>query len=246
MHHPLGLYWVMAMLVKVLGAHNWVLRLPAVAYSTLSTVFLYRTGRAVWGPLPGAIASLAFASLPITLGFSNFHAFEGPVICGLVVASWGYARFTQTWRTSYALAGVAGFFWAANHDFVAYMWGAPFLAWLFLRIFFLPPRWFGAVEVRAAGRYWALMVVAALPAIGLLVALMIAERKADRDDADVRRAGRRATRRRSRHVLRQPPRLDHDDVSGAGDRASASSRCRSCSGVSRSVATIASSCRSGS
>jgi 4-amino-4-deoxy-L-arabinose transferase-like glycosyltransferase len=173
MHHPLGLYWVMAVLVKVLGAHNWVLRLPAVAYSTLSTVFLYRLGRAIWGPLPGAIAAVAFASLPITLGFSSFHAFEGPVICGLVVASWGYARFTQTWRTSYALVSVAAFFWAANHDFAAYLWAAPFLAWLFLRLFILPARWFGAVEARAAGRYWALMVVAALAALGLLLALVI-------------------------------------------------------------------------
>jgi 4-amino-4-deoxy-L-arabinose transferase-like glycosyltransferase len=173
MHHPLGVFWIAALFVKVFGHHDWAVRLPAVIHSTLATFFLYRLGRAIWGPLEGAICALAFAALPITLGFANFHALEGPVICGLVVASWGYARFTQTWRTRYALAGLIGFAWAVNHDFVGYLWGAPFLAWLFARVFLFPERWFGAVDVRALGRYWGLMVGVALGSAGLYLGLLL-------------------------------------------------------------------------
>jgi len=177
MHHPLGVFWVAALFVKLFGYHDWAVRLPAVLHSTLTTFFLYRLGRSIWGPLEGAIAALAFAALPITLGFSNFHALEGPVICGLVVASWGYARFTQTWLTRYAVAGLIGFAWAVNHDFVGYLWGAPFLAWLFTRVFLLPQRWFGAVDVRAMGRYWGLMVAVALASVVLYAGLLLGSGK---------------------------------------------------------------------
>ena len=108
MHHPLGDFWVAAAAIKLFGAHDWVARLPAVVYSTLTPFFIYRFGRAAWGPIEGALAAVAYTSLPITLGFSNFHALEGPVIAGIAVASWGYARFTQTWRTGYAAASVLG------------------------------------------------------------------------------------------------------------------------------------------
>ena len=177
MHHPLGVYWVEALCLKIFGAHDWVVRLPAVVYSTLTPLFLYRYGRAAWGPLAGAVSALAFVALPITLGFSNFHALEGPVIFGLAVACWGYARFTQTWRTLYALASVLGFFWALNHDWVGYIWGALFLSWLFLRGFVLPARLVGAVDARAFGRYWALMVAVALASLSAFVALLIESNK---------------------------------------------------------------------
>jgi hypothetical protein len=173
MHHPLGVFWVAALFQKLLGAHNWVLRLPAVLYSALSTFFLYRLGRATWGPLEGAISALAFAALPITLGFSSFHALEGPVICGLLVASWGYVRFSQTWRASYAVASLVGFVWALNHDWAAYIWGVVFLSWQFLRIFLLPSRSFGDFNMRALARYWGLMVGAALAVLGVQTALLM-------------------------------------------------------------------------
>jgi hypothetical protein len=173
MHHPLGDFWVAAIFLKVFGAHNWVLRLPAILNSTLTTLFLYRFGRAAWGPLPGAVCAWAFAALPISLGFSAFLALEGPVICGLVVASWGYVRFTQTERTPYALASLLGFVYALNHDWAAYIWGAVFLSWLFLRAFILPRQAFGRFDARALGRYWALMVGAALLSLAVMFALLI-------------------------------------------------------------------------
>jgi 4-amino-4-deoxy-L-arabinose transferase-like glycosyltransferase len=173
MHHPLGVYWVAALAVKIFGAHDWVLRLPAVVYSTCTPLFIYLFGRAAWGPLQGAVAALAYASLPITLGFSNFHALEGPVIAGITITSWGYARFTQTWRASYAVASFVGFTWAINHDWAGYVWGALFLSWVFIRGFLLPPRLFGAVEARPLARYFGLMVGVALLSLVVFGKLLI-------------------------------------------------------------------------
>jgi dolichyl-phosphate-mannose-protein mannosyltransferase len=173
MHHPLGVFWVAALFVKIFGAHDWTLRLPAIIFSSLTPYFLYRLGRAVWGPLEGALSAVAFASLPITLGFASYHALEGPVILALVVSSWGYARFTQTGAGRFAAASVLGFLWAVNYEWSAYIWGAVFVSWVFVRGFVLSPRLFGAVEPRAFARYWALLVGAALVTLMMQVALLM-------------------------------------------------------------------------
>jgi hypothetical protein len=173
MHHPLGVFWVTAVFLKIFGAHNWVLRLPAVLYSTATTALLYRLGRAIWGPLEAALTALAFVSLPIALGFAAFHSLEVPVIFGLVLASWGYARLTQTWRLRYALLSVLGFVWALNYEWSGYVWGILFVGAIFGRVYLLPPRWFRPVDARAFGRYWSLMVIGALATLVVQLGLLL-------------------------------------------------------------------------
>ena len=169
MHHPLGVFWTVALLGKVLGFSNWVLRLPPLIYVTLTPFFLARIGRALWGPLEGGLAALAFVALPITLGYANYHDLEQPVMFGCVVASWGYLRLSLTGKERYALASAAGFFFAVSHDWQGYVWGALFLGWLFVRGFLLPARVFGAVRPLSFGRYWALMASVAAVAFGIEV-----------------------------------------------------------------------------
>ena len=177
LHHPLGVYWVEAILLKVLGYHDWVVRLPAIVYSTLTPFFVYRFGRAAWGPLPGALAAVAYVSLPITLGFASFHALEGPVIFGIAMASWGYARFTQSWRNRYLVVSLVGLLWAVNNDWAGYVWGGLLLSWVFARGFLLPPRWVGPVETRALARYWGLMVGVALASLLFFGSLLVESKR---------------------------------------------------------------------
>jgi 4-amino-4-deoxy-L-arabinose transferase-like glycosyltransferase len=158
MHHPLGVWWTAAVFIKIFGAHNWAIRLPAVISSTLCPLLVYRIGRAVWGPVEGGIGAVTYVSLPITLGFSNFHALEGPVIVGLLVATWGYVRYLQTYRERYAVASLLGYAWALNNDWPAYFWMFAFAGLLFVRAFLVPPRLSGALGYRAVGRYWAFLV----------------------------------------------------------------------------------------
>lgn len=166
MHHPLGVFWTAAVFIKIFGVHNWAIRLPAVISSTLCPLLVYRIGRAVWGPVEAGIGALTYVSLPITLGFSNFHALEGPVIVGLLVAIWGYVRYLQTHRERYAIASLVGYAWALNNDWPAYFWMFAFGGLLFLRNFLVPPRLSGALRYRAVGRYWAFLV-------GLTVASLV-------------------------------------------------------------------------
>ena len=157
MHHPIALFWDVALLGKVFGFSDWVLRLPAVVYVTLTPFLLYRIGRELWGPIEGGLAAIAYVALPITIVYANYHDLEQPYIFGCVVASWGYVRFIHTWRDRYAVASALGFFFALNHAWWGYLWAAFFIPWIFVRGFLLPERWFGAVRARPFGRYCALM-----------------------------------------------------------------------------------------
>jgi Dolichyl-phosphate-mannose-protein mannosyltransferase len=173
MHHPLGMFWTGGLFMKLFGAHDWVLRIPPLIFVTLTAFFLYRWGRAVWGPLEGALAAVGFVALPITLGFANYHDLEQPLMLGCVVASWGYARFRQSNRDVYALASIAGFAFAIIHDWEAYIWGASFLTFLFLRAFTIPEGWLGPIDGRRAGRYWALMCGTAVVFLTASIALIV-------------------------------------------------------------------------
>lgn len=180
MHHPLGVFWMAGLLIKLFGDHNWVLRLPAVIYVTLTAFFMYRCGRAIWGPLEGAVAAIGYTALPITIGFANYHDMEQPVMMGCLVATWGYARFRQSGREAYALASAAGFAFAIVHDWEAYVWGLAFLLFLFARAFVLPPGLFGRFDARKLGRYWAIMAGTAVMILALTVKFVLsADRLAD-------------------------------------------------------------------
>ena len=180
MHHPMGLFWDAALALKIFGVHNWALRLPAVAIVTLTAFFLYRTGRAIWGPLEGALAAVAFVALPITLGYANYLDLEQPLMLGCIVATWGYARFRQTNRDRYALASIAGFAFATLHDWESFIWGASLLTFVFFRAFVIPRGWLGAVDGRKMGRWWGAMVGTAIVTLGITLAMMVhAERVTD-------------------------------------------------------------------
>jgi hypothetical protein len=168
-HHPFGVFWVAALFIKIFGAHSWVIRLPAVIYSTATPYLLYRLGRAVWGPIAGAFSALTFVSLPITLGFSNFHALEGPVICGCTLATWGFVRYAQTYRERYSFASVFGILFAVNNDWAAYLWGGAFTAMVFVIVFLRRERPGDDLRPRQLGRTWALMVSAAVGSLALMI-----------------------------------------------------------------------------
>jgi len=178
MHHPLGMYWVIAFLCRVFGFHDWVLRLPPLVYVAATTWLLAKIGRELWGELAGGLAGLAYVALPITLGYANYHDLEQPVMFGTALATWGYLRYVRTWRAGYAVASVLGFFYALNQDWAAYLWGAAFLGGLFVYLFLIPGRRRGPLrELPGAfgiSRYWAFMCVAAVVALAGEVAVLAA------------------------------------------------------------------------
>ncbi len=174
MHHPLGMFWVIAFLTRVFGLNDWVLRLPPLVYVTVTTWLLGKIGRELWGEVAGGLTALAYVALPITLGYANYHDLEQPVMFGTVLATWGYLRYVRTWRERYAAASVLGFFWALNHDWAAYLWGAAFVGGLFGYLFLVPPRRRMELRDRPIARYWAFLCVAAAVAFAAEVAALAA------------------------------------------------------------------------
>jgi 4-amino-4-deoxy-L-arabinose transferase-like glycosyltransferase len=174
MHHPLGTFWVAAFLCRIFGFHDWVLRLPPLVYVPVTTWLLAKIGRELWGEIAGGLSALAFVALPITLGFANYHDLEQPVMCGTVLATWGYVRYVRTWRERYAIASVLGFFFALNNDWPAYLWGAAFLGGLFVYLFAVPSRWRAPLLDLPIARYCALMCVAAAVALAIEIGVLVA------------------------------------------------------------------------
>ncbi|MGH7272051.1 MAG: ArnT family glycosyltransferase, partial [Polyangiaceae bacterium] len=88
-HHPWGSFWVIAAFMRVFGRHTFVPRLAPILMSVATPPLLYGIGRSLWGPVPGALAALAYVVLPLTLAFGNFPGFEVPLIFGCLLTTWG-------------------------------------------------------------------------------------------------------------------------------------------------------------
>ena len=164
-HHPWGIFWVSALFMKLFGHHAWACRLPAVIQSVLTVPSLYLAGRALWSPIAGAVAALSFATLPIALSFADFNSLEVPVIFGVTLSIWGYARFRQCYRKRFAALALCGTFYAVCCDWAAIVFGVVWLGALFVSVFVLG-RWSAPADRRRLAPFWGLAVALCALAIG--------------------------------------------------------------------------------
>ena len=172
-HHPFGIFWTTAVLMKLFGRHDFVCRLAPVLLSAATPPLLYAIGRAIWRPAAGAAAAAAFVVLPISLAFANFNALEVPVIAWSLLAIWGAVRLSQTGGRRWLVAGLFGALGAMHADWPAFVLVGELLALGFLRTVVLGPR---AVEppildARRRAQEWALLASAAVLSAGLYLAL---------------------------------------------------------------------------
>ena len=169
-HHPWGIFWTTAALMKLLGHHDYLCRLAPVLLSTATPGLLFVLGRAIWRPAAGACAAAAFVVLPISLAFAQFNALEVPVITWSLVGLWGFVRHCQTQKRRYLVASLLGLTMAMHADWPAYVlvgillaFGLPFgIIW---------PRAFGRVRPRPFARWWALTASLAVASAVLYLAL---------------------------------------------------------------------------
>ncbi len=139
-HHPFGIFWTSAAFVALFGHHDFVARLPAALLSAATPPVLYWLGRALFRPLAGALAALAFVTTPIALSYANFNALEVPVIFGTLLASLGYVRFRQSGQRRWLVVTSAALVYAANSDWPAFVFAAGLLLLLFVHTFLLGKR----------------------------------------------------------------------------------------------------------
>ncbi|MBW2526553.1 MAG: glycosyltransferase family 39 protein [Deltaproteobacteria bacterium] len=178
-HHPWGIFWTTAAVMKLLGRHDFVCRLPAVLLSTATPLLLFALGRAIWRPIAGAAAAAAFVVLPIALAFANFNALEVPVMAWSLLGLWGFVRYTQTRRRRHLAASLIGFGLALHADWPAYVLVALLLAFGLVRGFLLP-RWpFGRTHTKSYATWWALLATVSVVTFVLYVAIFHGAGKLD-------------------------------------------------------------------
>ena len=168
-HHPWGTFWIIAAFAKVLGRGVWVPRLTSVLMSMATPPLLYGIGRSLWGRVPGALAALAYVVLPITLAFGNFPGFEVPLTFGVLLTTWGYVRFQVRWQKRWMLVSCLGVAWATSCDWESVIFLGVVLAVLVAAFVFVPPRWFGRVDIRKFLRWWFLSALIAAATVGAYV-----------------------------------------------------------------------------
>jgi hypothetical protein len=178
MHHPVGLFWVAAAFIKVLGESNWVIRLPAILVATLTPFFLYRTARALYGPVEAGLAALAYVALPITMAYANYLDLEGPVTFGCVVATWGYVRLVQTSRARYTWPCALGVAYALIHDWESGIWLGSMLGLAWVWAYAWPGRR-ERLDYRVFGRAWSLMILAGLVPLMVSIGLVLSSGRLD-------------------------------------------------------------------
>jgi 4-amino-4-deoxy-L-arabinose transferase-like glycosyltransferase len=137
-HHPWGIFWTTAALLRFLGRHDYICRLAPVLLSAATPPLLYAIGRAVWRPIAGAVAALSFVVLPITLAFASFNALEVPVIAWSLLGVWGFVRMTQTGRRRHLAAALIGTLFALNGDWPAFVLAGALLGFGAVRGYLLP------------------------------------------------------------------------------------------------------------
>ncbi|HEX4447346.1 MAG TPA: glycosyltransferase family 39 protein, partial [Polyangiaceae bacterium] len=162
-HHPWGTYWVIGALTKLCGRHAFVPRLEPVLMSIATPPLLYGVGRALWGPVPGALSALAFVVLPIALAFGNFPGFEVPLNFGCLLAAWGYLRFQQRWQRRWMAVSLVGVAWSINSDWESAVFLALVMGVLIVQAYWLPawlrPDSSRRVDPRRFGQWWSIAFV---------------------------------------------------------------------------------------
>jgi 4-amino-4-deoxy-L-arabinose transferase-like glycosyltransferase len=179
-HHPWGIFWTTAALMRFLGRHDYLCRLAPVLLSAATPPLLYAIGRAIWRPAAGAAAAASFVVLPITLAFAGFNGLEVPVMTWTLLGLWGFVRMTQTGTRKHLAAAVGGVLLACNSDWAAFLLIGALLSFGLVRGFLLPTM-FG--KVRSERRYrqwWALTTAASV--LTLVIYLAVFKQAGKLDD----------------------------------------------------------------
>ncbi|HVK71400.1 MAG TPA: glycosyltransferase family 39 protein, partial [Polyangium sp.] len=153
-HHPWGIFWVTAFLMKIVGRHDVVCRLAAILLSAATPPLLYAIGRSIWRPAAGAAAAVGFVVLPITLAFASFNALEVPLVFWSLLALYGWVRLVQTWRRRFLFVSAIGLFMALHTDWPAFVLAGQWLGFGLIRGYVGGRRFFGPLHERRYAEFW--------------------------------------------------------------------------------------------
>ena len=128
--------------------------------SALSSWLVYALGRAAWGVVPAAAATLVFVFMPIDLAFNNFANLEVPTIFFGLLFTWATLRLWQTWAPRYVTFATLGALGVCQCDWVGIVLIGLVLGFGFVRAYVLPRKWYGRIDERQYARWFAYAMVA--------------------------------------------------------------------------------------
>ncbi|MBN2196257.1 MAG: glycosyltransferase family 39 protein [Polyangiaceae bacterium] len=169
-HHPWGIFWTTALLVRCFGPHDWVLRIAPVAMSIATPVLVFLAARRLYGVPAAAVAAVAFVVTPISLAFADFNALEVPVMFGIAAGIWGLVRFSERWRWRWLAVALLGLCHAMNSDWAAFVFVAFVLGAALLRATLLAGSGFAPYDLGRGAVAWASLAVLAVAIGGAYVA----------------------------------------------------------------------------
>jgi 4-amino-4-deoxy-L-arabinose transferase-like glycosyltransferase len=172
--HPYAIYVMEAIARAVFGHRSWALRVPAVVCSAVTPFVLFRLGKALWGPVAAAVATVTFAVVPVDLAFAMFSSLEVPTILFGLLFCLGTVRVWQGGGRRDVVLSALGALGACHSDWPGVMLVGIVAACGAARAYALPPAWRGPADAPLL-RAWVLTVVAVvLGTLLLYVALILA------------------------------------------------------------------------
>lgn len=132
-HHPWGTYFIAALDMKLFGARDWAMSLPAILMSAATPYLIYAALRRALGRFPAAIGALVFTMVPLEVGYSGFHNLEVGPMFGFMLFAAMAVRWFETGQKRFFWASLAGALLGMCHGWVGYLFmilplGCGFLA----------------------------------------------------------------------------------------------------------------------
>jgi hypothetical protein len=122
-HHPIGYHHLLTLLIPIFGEHEWLARGLAVLGGLLALIAIYVAAKRAWSPQIGALAALAFVTLPIVTSFS---VLSDPMMLALACVVWSIDAYLRLYdRPSKRALLEAGLAYAIGG---LLMWEAYFIA----------------------------------------------------------------------------------------------------------------------
>ena len=95
--------WIIRLATEICGDAEWCVRAPSPILYTVSSIFVFLAGRALFGARVGFWSAVVFATLPGTSVSSLLISTDVPLIVCWTIALYAWIKLVETQRTSFAL-----------------------------------------------------------------------------------------------------------------------------------------------
>jgi 4-amino-4-deoxy-L-arabinose transferase-like glycosyltransferase len=95
--------WIIRLATEACGEGEWCIRTPSPIFYTLTSIFVFLAGRALYDSRTGFWSAIVFATLPAASFSSLLISTDVPLLACWTLALYGWIRLVQTERMAYAL-----------------------------------------------------------------------------------------------------------------------------------------------